>query len=121
MTKPFALIVEDHEDHTIIFNSAFTMAGFETEVVTDGAVARRRLNETEPSVVVLDLHLPKIPGQVLLQQIRSDERLANTRVIVVTADEAMAEGKIDGADLVLIKPVGFSYLRAIAERFLPTK
>lgn len=120
MTKPFALIVEDHEDHTIIFANAFSMVGFETEVVMDGAVARKRLNETEPAVVVLDLHLPKVPGQVLLQQIRSDERLTNTQVIVVTADEALAESKIDGADLVLIKPVGFAHLRAIAERFLPS-
>jgi DNA-binding response OmpR family regulator len=118
MTKPFALIIEDHEDHTIIFNNAFSMVGFETEVVMDGAAARKRLNETVPTVVVLDLHLPKVSGQALLQQIRSDKRLANTRVIVITADEALAEGKIDGADLILIKPVGFSYLRSIAERFL---
>jgi DNA-binding response OmpR family regulator len=119
MSRPFALIVEDHEDHTIIFDNAFAMAGFETEVVMDGAVAQRRLNEVEPAVVVLDLHLPKVSGQALLRQIRSDARFANTQVIVVTADEALAEGKIEGADLVLIKPVGFSYLRTIAKRFLP--
>lgn len=118
MPRPFALIIEDHEDHTIIFENAFTMAGFETEVIMDGAVAQKRLTETEPTVVVLDIHLPKISGAVLLRQIRSDERLANTQVIVVTADEALAESKVEGADLVLIKPVSFSYLRTIAKRFL---
>jgi DNA-binding response OmpR family regulator len=120
MSKPLALIVEDHEDHTIIFDNAFAMAGFETEVIRDGAVAKKRLGEIEPVVIVLDLHLPKVSGQVLLRHIRSDERLADARVIVVTADEALAEGKIEGADLVLIKPVGFSYLRTIAKRFLPS-
>jgi CheY-like chemotaxis protein len=69
---------------------------------------------------VLDIHLPRVSGQVLLQQIRSDERLADTRVIVVTADEALAESKIEGADLVLIKPISFSYLRSVAQRFLPS-
>jgi DNA-binding response OmpR family regulator len=120
MSKPFALIVEDHHDHTIIFDNAFAMAGFETEVVMDGAVAQKRLAETVPAVVVLDIHLPRVSGQALLEQIRSDERLADTQVIVVTADEALAESNIQGADLVLIKPIGFSYLRSIAERFLPS-
>ena len=119
MIKPFALIVEDHQDHTIVFDNAFVLAGFETEVVIDGAVAQKRLKETIPAVVVLDLHLPKVSGQALLQQIRSDERLADTQVIVATADEALAEGRIQGADLVLIKPLGFSYLCTIAKRFFP--
>ena len=118
MSKPFVLIVEDHEDHTIIFDNAFAMAGFDTEVIMDGAVAQKRLAETEPAVVVLDLHLPKVSGQMLLRQIRSDERLTDTQVIVVTADEALAESKIEGADLVLVKPIGFSHLRSIAKRFL---
>ena len=38
MSKPLALVVEDHEDHTIIFNNAFEMAGFEAEIITDGAL-----------------------------------------------------------------------------------
>jgi hypothetical protein len=33
---------------------------------------------------------------------------------------SLAESKIEGADLVLIKPIGFSHLRSIAERFLPS-
>lgn len=117
MSDPLALIVEDHEDHTIIFNSAFGMAGFETEVVTDGAIAKERLSEVIPSVVVLDLHLPNVSGEALLRQVRTDERLADTKVVVVTADEALADRLIEEADLVLIKPVGFARLRSLAERF----
>jgi CheY-like chemotaxis protein len=120
MPKPLALIIEDHQDHTVIFDNAFAMAGFETEVVMDGVIAQERLAETVPAVVVLDIHLPRVSGEVLLQQIRSDERLAATQVIVVTADEALAESKVQGADLVLIKPISFSYLRTIAERFIPS-
>lgn len=118
MAKPFALVIEDHEDHTIIFNNALAMAGFETEIVMDGALAQRRLSETVPAVVVLDLHLPKVSGQTLLKQIRSDERLAETKVVVITADEAVAQNSIEGADLVLIKPVSFSYLRSVMKDFL---
>ena len=118
MSKPFALVIEDHEDHTIIFDNALAMAGFETEVVMDGAVAQKRLSETVPAVVILDLHLPKVSGQTLLNQIRSDDRLAETKVVVITADEAFAENQLQGADLVLIKPVSFSYLRSIMKDIL---
>ena len=118
MAKPFALVIEDHEDHTIIFNNALAMAGFETEVVMDGALAQKRLAEAVPAVVVLDLHLPKVSGQMLLEQIHSDERLAQTKVVVITADEAVAQNSIEGADLVLIKPVSFSYLRSVMKDFL---
>jgi DNA-binding response OmpR family regulator len=117
MSKLLALVIEDHEDHTIIFNNAFKMAGFETEVVTDGAVAQQRLSELIPAVVVLDLHLPNVSGEALLHQVRADERLADTKVIVVTADESLADKLIEGADLVLIKPVSFSHLRDLAQRF----
>jgi DNA-binding response OmpR family regulator len=117
MSKPLALVVEDHEDHTIIFNNAFEMVGFEAEVITDGAVAQQRLSEVVPAVVVLDLHLPNVSGEQLLRQVRADERLADTKVIVVTADEALGDKLIEGADLVLIKPVSFAHLRKLAERF----
>ena len=118
MSRPLALVIEDHEDHTIIFDNALAMAGFETEVIMDGALAQKRLSETVPAVVVLDLHLPKVSGQTLLDQIRSDARLAETKVVVITADEAFVEDKLRGADLVLIKPVSFSYLRSVMKDFL---
>jgi DNA-binding response OmpR family regulator len=119
MPKPFALIIEDHEDHTVIFDNALAMAGFETEVIMDGAVAQERLFETVPAVVVLDLHLPKVSGQTLLEQIRADERLAKTKVVVITADESLAGSGVEGADLVLIKPVSFSYLRSLVKDLFP--
>jgi DNA-binding response OmpR family regulator len=117
--KPFALVIEDHEDHTIIFDNALSMVGFDTEVITDGAVAQRRLSEVVPALVVLDLHLPKVSGHMLLQQIRADERMAKTKVLVVTADESLAETLLQGADMVLVKPVSFSHLRAIVGDLLP--
>lgn len=119
MQKPVALIVEDHEDHTIIFKSALEMAGFETEVVMDGESAQKRLSETVPDVVILDLHIPKVSGETILHQMRADERFAETRVVVTTADQARAELLGTEADLLLVKPVSFAQLRALAETLVP--
>lgn len=119
MSEPMALIIEDDEDLSLIFAEALRMAGFQSEVITDGAQAQQRLIETVPDVVVLDLHLPHISGQSLLAQIRADVRLAATRIIVASADPVMADTLRQDADLVLIKPVSFGQLRDFAMRLKP--
>lgn len=119
--KPLAYIVEDNEDTVVIFSSALELAGYEIEVATDGAVAQLRLGAIVPDLVILDLHMPNVTGDVLLRQIREDERLIGVRVFLATADANMASHLSDQAELVLLKPVGFSQLRELAERFKPEK
>jgi CheY-like chemotaxis protein len=63
--------------------------------------------------------MPHVTGDILLKQIRSDERLKNTRVFLATADANMASYLRDQAELVLLKPIGFFQLKELAERFRP--
>lgn len=117
--NPLALIIEDDEEQVTIFSHALRMAEFETEIIRDGQTALTRLAHTEPAVVVLDLHLPHISGKDILQQIRANDRLSNTRVIIATADPGTAEILQQEADLVLIKPISFIQLRDLATRLRP--
>lgn len=116
MSKLLALIVEDDVDLAIIFEAALKEAGFVTKVIRAGDVAMKRLQAVIPDVVVLDMHLPEVAGTDILDSIRADERLAQTRVIVTTADVRLAETLHDRADLVLVKPVSFGQLRDMAKR-----
>ena len=111
-----ALVIEDHPDIADIFMRSLTAGGFETELFQDGFDALRYLKTTVPAVVCLDLHLPEISGLDILEAIRSDERLAETRVILVTADQHLAKTVEEKADLVLLKPVTFTQLRDLAAR-----
>ncbi|MBN1813214.1 MAG: response regulator [Anaerolineae bacterium] len=114
MSDLFALVVEDHVDSAIIFSEAVKRAGFEVETIRDGKAALERLAAVEPDVVILDLNLPRVSGVDILRQIRSDPRLANTRVVVVTAHDELLNSIQDQADLVLVKPVAFSQIRKLA-------
>lgn len=114
MKQPFALVIEDDEDLSVIFSEALQAAGFQTEIARAGDTALARLAVTMPEVVVLDLHLPRVAGMDILHQIRADPRLEGTRVIVATAHPRMAESLRDEADLVLLKPISFSQLRDLA-------
>jgi len=117
--KPLAYIVEDYRDTVTIFKGALEMAGYEVEAAYDGAVAQKRLTEIVPALIVLDLHIPSVSGDIILHQIRADERLKETRVFLATADANMAAQLRDDAELVLLKPIGFSQLKELAERFRP--
>jgi len=117
--KPLAYIVEDNEDSVTIFRGALELAGYEVDVAYDGAVALKHLTEFVPDLIILDLHIPNVSGDKVLQQIRADVRLDDTRVFLATADANMAAQLRDQAELVLLKPIGFSQLKDLAERFRP--
>ncbi len=120
-TKPMALVIEDNVDQNLVFTMALNKAGFSTESIHNGTDAQQRLKEVIPQIVILDLHLPDIDGNVILGQIRSDRRLAKVNVVLATADAAFADALQAEAELVLLKPVSFSQLSELASRFNPKK
>jgi len=115
MTKPFVFIVEDDPRLNEII-SITLQADFELETCADGNLALERLKSITPQIVVLDLNLPGTPGKEILTHIRSDERLAQTKVILTTADDRQAETLDNNADIVLLKPVSPGQLRELALR-----
>jgi CheY-like chemotaxis protein len=117
--NPLAYIVEDNLDTVTIFQSALERAGYDVEIAVDGAVAQKQLTEIIPDLIILDLHMPNVTGDIILKQIRSDERLSKARVFLATADANMASYLRDQAELVLLKPIGFSQLKELAERYRP--
>jgi CheY-like chemotaxis protein len=113
-SRPLALIIEDHEDAAVIFANALQGTGFEIEIVRSGNTALTWLAETTPAVVILDLHLPQVPGAEILRRIRADARLAGVYVIVATAHPDMAAALNSKADQTFFKPVSYTQLRDLA-------
>ncbi|MBK8901559.1 MAG: response regulator [Anaerolineaceae bacterium] len=111
-----ALVIEDDPDLVHIFARALEIAGYQTHMTGDGEEAVTLLTNIVPDIVVLDLHLPGVPGQKILQIIRADGRFQNTRVILATADYQTAEDLRKDADLVLLKPISFKQLRDLSAR-----
>jgi two-component system chemotaxis sensor kinase CheA len=116
-----ALIIEDDEDLANIFTEALRGVGFEVEHVADGKAGQERLKHgTPPYIILLDMHIPYISGADLLTNIiRKDERLAETIVIITTADARMGEAYTEQADFVMIKPISFVQLRDLTSRLKP--
>lgn len=119
MEKPLALIVED--DHMLADIFARTLNGIEynTEIVRDGQVASDWLTERVPDLLVLDLHLPYLSGEDILKQVKKDERFNATRIMIISADAAMASFLKDQVTMTLIKPVDVIVVQKLANRLKP--
>ncbi len=110
MPQSRALVIEDDKKLVSFFTMALQVAGFDADVASDGLTALDWLAHNIPDVVILDLHLPFISGKKILQKIRADERMTQTRVIVATADSIMADELRTAADFILLKPISFFHL-----------
>lgn len=117
MSKPLALIIEDDPEIANILSISLKQ-DFEVELYTDGNSAIAGLAQAVPLLIVLDLHLPEISGMEIFARIRSDARLAGTKVILCTADALRADALRSQADLVLLKPVSPGQLRELACRMI---
>lgn len=116
MDKPFALIIEDDRDIAALFRHVLDIAGYQTEVVMHGGEAVERLQSLLPDIVLLDLSLPGVPGSVILEDMRADERLKEVPVVVVTAHSHIADNLPVEPDLVLLKPVNLDQLSNLVQR-----
>ena len=43
-------------------------------------------DQFEPDLVLLDLHLPDMPGQEVLRRLRAEPRTAEAQVVILSAD-----------------------------------
>jgi uncharacterized protein (TIGR02266 family) len=79
------------------------------------------MQRERPDVVVTDLHMPGMDGDVLCGEIKADSTLCQIPVIVVTSGESAderARAVLAGADDVIAKPIRRSSLIQAVNRFL---
>ena len=77
------------------------------ETVADGKEALEAAQRERPDLILCDIMMPRLDGLGLLKTLRSDERLRDVPVILLSAragEEARVEGLDAGADDYLIKP-----------------
>lgn len=77
-------IVEDEAALLYALEAKLRLEGFEVEVAGDGEEALKKLKSYKPDLIILDIILPKMDGWEVLQQVRSNVKLAGVPVVIVT-------------------------------------
>jgi two-component system response regulator len=122
--KPI-LLVDDNPDDVLFTLRAFQQNNFNNELIVavDGEQALQLLLPEDsapilqPSVVLLDISLPKINGLEVLRRLRADPRTAALPVVVLTTSNEEADIISSyrlGANSFVRKPVVFSEFLAAA-------
>lgn len=106
MSKIF--MAEDDPLMGRMYDRAFRASGFELEMVSDGeeAVSKLKQMEVPPTLIILDVMMPKKNGFEVLAEVKQDEKLKHIPVVMLTnlAGEADAEKALGlGAILYLVK------------------
>ena len=116
--QPPVLLVEDDPSTLMGLVELLTSQGYPVLSAQNGAEAVDLLSEgLRPSVILLDLTMPRVSGWEFLNYLRRDGELREIPVIVVTA-LSQQEAHVIGADLVLQKPVNLSELLAEVKRLI---
>ncbi len=101
-----ALIVEDDANMARAIQRVLRGAGFDTAVADSGFEAGVLLMQYQPQFITLDLQMPGMNGQEVLDCLRSTESLWDIKVLIISGlplDELRA--MLDqGADDILHKP-----------------
>jgi DNA-binding response OmpR family regulator len=101
------LVVDDEQDIADLLAHYLVRAGHSVETVTSGSAALRRVKESAPDLIILDLMLPGMDGLLVCQSLRSDPATAAIPIIMLTArgeESERVSGLELGADDYVTKP-----------------
>jgi len=117
------LLIEDNPDHAELTVHGLKNCGLvnKIDVVGDGEKALEYLHGKGdfsnrqkfplPTLILLDIKLPKVDGLAVLKAVKKDPVLKKIPVIILTTSESdkdIAEAYAEGANSYIAKPISFS-------------
>lgn len=121
-------ILEDDTSIRELVNYTLNNSGLEAEGFSKPSLFWKKINETMPDLVLLDIMLPEEDGLSILKKLRSRPETENMPVIIITAKVTEYDkvvGLDGGADDYISKPFGMmelvSRVKAILRRTKKTE
>jgi PAS domain S-box-containing protein len=113
------LYIEDHAANFDLIEQTLGRAGDLTLVPAPlGEIGLQLARELVPDLILLDLHLPDLPGETVLVRLKDDPRTRDIPVVVLSADATpaqMARARAAGAQHYLTKPLDLlEFVRVVA-------
>jgi CheY-like chemotaxis protein len=114
------LVVDDDPDILDMLREALEGAGHRVLTARDGLEALERLRTGRPSLIFLDMRMPRMDGWEFARAAR--ERGNTAPVVVITAaGDARAWAKEISAESYIAKPFTISQLLGVVDKFGPQR
>jgi DNA-binding response OmpR family regulator len=107
VSEQLVLVADDDEDILLLVTTRLRRDGFDVVSASSGDRALALARERKPAIAVLDIGMPGLDGLEVLEQIRADEELSGTLVLLLTAkaqESDVRRGYEAGADAYVRKP-----------------
>lgn len=119
MAQNTVLVVEDDPDIRDIVQDLLESEGYDVVPASHGKQALEFLAEVKesarPNLVILDMMMPLVDGNQVLEAMKRDPLLASIPVVVISA---VVREKPDGASAFLRKPVSLEQLFETVRTFI---
>lgn len=117
------LIVEDNDElREYLYFSL--KSGYRVYKASDGDIALELLKSVMPDIIVSDIMMPDMRGDILCRKIKNDPSVSHIPIILLASEDGQEEtlnSLESGADLCLVKPVDISVLRAYINNMLKSR
>ncbi len=84
MSKKVILVVDDDATILALYKRMFELRGIDILIARDGEEGVTMIREHMPDFVILDIRMPKLDGIEALKIIRSEEKIKDTPVLILT-------------------------------------
>ncbi len=107
------LVIDDDPVGGRLVEARLLNEGYDVSLVTNGEAGLEALRRERPALIILDIEMPEMNGYTFIIEMKKDEVLKDTPVIVLTAhEENRAIFARRGIKNYLVKPVNFDELFA---------
>jgi DNA-binding response OmpR family regulator len=107
VSESLVLVADDDDDILLLVTTRLRRDGFNVLSASSGDQALALAREHKPALAVLDIGMPGLDGLEVLAEIRADESLRGTLVLLLTAkaqESDVRRGYESGADAYIKKP-----------------
>jgi two-component system, OmpR family, response regulator MprA len=115
------LVIDDDSSIVDLITATLRVSGHESVGASNGLEGLKKLVESDPDLVILDVNMPQLDGMQTCRLIRAKEKYRNIPILMLTARgdiTDMMEARKMGADDYLVKPFEKDMLINKVERLL---
>ena len=115
------LVIDDDPNVYDMMERILSREGLDVYGAASGKEGLALARKLKPVVIALDIMMPGMDGWTVLQAIRADPELKDTRVVIVSMLDERPLGMALGADDYLTKPLRREQLLACIQRLVPVR
>ncbi len=115
------LFVEDTSEQRDLVAMFLGMNGYHVEVANDGIQGLAQARKYKPDLILLDLGMPKMDGYQMMEELRADEILKDTPIVVISAWTAAVHrerAEAAGADVFITKPFELTHILKTVQKYV---